>query len=92
MGVTMSGDHTKQEEVDKNFDFFMKELPSLLVTQRGRYALIRNCKILGFYDTIRDAQISASQLYSDGLYSVQQVTDAVGDLGFFSHAMHLGTA
>jgi hypothetical protein len=81
---------TKQQAVDSNFAFFQAELPKLLTQHRGKFALIRDRKITGFYDTIMDAQTSGTQLYSDGLFSIQQVTDEIGDLGFYSHAMHLG--
>lgn len=80
---------TKQEEVDRNFDAFMKELPSLLLTRRGQFAVLRDEKVTGFYDTIRDAHTAASQLYPDGLFSIQQITNSVGDLEFYSHAMRL---
>lgn len=82
---------TRQEEVDENFEAFVKELPSLLLTRRGQFAVLRDRKITGFYDTIRDAQTAASQLYPDELFSIQQVTTAVGDLGFYSHAVYLVT-
>jgi hypothetical protein len=85
----MSALHTRQEEVDGNFEEFQKELLSILSTRRGKFALMKDRKITGFYDTVRDALTAADQLYSDGLYSIQQVTDSVGDLGFYSHAMHL---
>jgi hypothetical protein len=83
---------TRQEEVDRNFAFFQRELPRLLPTHRGKFALIRDCEITGFYDTAQDANTAGSQLYEDGLFSIQRVTDEVGDLGFYSHAVHLGTA
>jgi hypothetical protein len=83
---------TKQEEVDRNFEFFQKELPELLQKYRGKYALIRDQQITGFYDTAQDAQTSGEQLHADGLFSIQRVTEDVGDLGFYSHAVHLGAA
>jgi hypothetical protein len=83
---------TKQEEVDRNFEFFQRELPRLTPTYTGRFVLIRECKITGFYDTAQDANTAGTQLYSDGLFSIQKVTEEIGDLGFYSHAMHLGTA
>ena len=88
----MSEQRTKQEEIDRNFEFFQAELPNLLGIKRGKYALIRECKITGFYDTAEDAYTAGSQLFQDGLYSIQLVTEAIGDLGFYSHAMHLGAA
>jgi hypothetical protein len=82
---------TKQEEVDRNFEFFQKELPSLLENNRGKFALIRDAEIKAFYDTIVDAQTIGNQLFSDGLFSIQRVYEDAVDLGFFSHAMHMGS-
>jgi hypothetical protein len=83
---------TKQEEVDRNFDFFRKELPQLLPKHRGKFALLRDGQITGFYDTAQDANTAGTQLYADGLFSIQKVTEEVGDLGFYSHAVDLGAA
>jgi hypothetical protein len=83
-------ERTKQEEVDRNFEFFQTQLPALLQTHRGRFALLHDRKILGFYDTALDAYTSGNQLFADGLFSIQQVTEGAADLGFYSHAMHLG--
>lgn len=88
----MSTPRTKQEEVDRNFAFFQKELPNLLPQNRGKFALVRDCKITAFYETVVDAQTAGTQLFADGLFSIQKVTEEIGDLGFYSHAVHLGTA
>ncbi len=88
----MIANRTKQEEVDRNFAFFESELPKLLPQQAGKFALIRDLQIVGFYDTIHDAYTSGTKMYSDNLFSIQQVTKQAVDLGVFSHAMHLGTA
>jgi hypothetical protein len=88
----MNASKTKQEEVDRNFEFFQQELPRLLQERMGKFALIRDCKITGFYDTAQDAHTAGSQLYEDGLFSVQQVTESIVDLGFYSHAVHMGPA
>ena len=83
---------SRQEEVDRNFVFFQAELKNLLPNHRGKYALLRDKAIIGYYDTILDAQTAAELQYKDGLYSIQRVTDDVVDLGLFSHAVHLGAA
>jgi hypothetical protein len=82
----------KQDAVDENYEFFKEQLPSLLATHKGKYAVIRDKQIVGFYDTIVDAQSIGSKLYPDDRFSVQQVTDKGVDLGFYSHAVHLGAA
>jgi hypothetical protein len=86
----MSDVRSKQEEIDRNFEFFQSELPRLIVSHRNKFVLIRDRVLTGFYDTPEDALTAASQLFPDGLYSIQMVADTVGDLGFYSHAMHLG--
>jgi hypothetical protein len=88
----MNTARTKQEEVDRNFAFFQRELPQLLAEYRGKFALLRDCNITGYYDTAQDAFTAGSQLYEDGLFSIQRVTEEIGDLGFYSHAVHLGAA
>jgi hypothetical protein len=85
----MSESKTKQQEVDQNLTFFLEKLPELLSLHRGKYALIRNQEIIGFYDTVLDAQVTGRKFYGDGMFSVQQVSDTPIDLGFYSHAMHL---
>jgi hypothetical protein len=82
----------KQEEVDRNFEFFQREMPNLLREHAGKFALIRDCEITGFYDTAQDANTAGTQLYADGLFSIQKITQEVGDLGLYSHAVHLGAA
>ena len=87
----MNVDRTaKQTEIDSNLVFFQEKLPELLAAHPGKYALIRHREIVGIYDTAVDAQITGQKFYTDGLFSVQQVTDEPIDLGFFSHAVHTG--
>ena len=88
----MSEPRNRQQEVDQNFEFFKTRLPELLQTHKGKYALIRHQEIIGFYDTIIDAQTTGARFYQDGLFSVQQVNDVPIDLGFYSHAVPLAQA
>ena len=80
----------RQQEIDTNLQFFLSELPRLLVTHRGKFALLRHSRIEGFYDTVADAVRTGNKLYDDRIFSVQQVTDTGTDLGFYSHAVRLG--
>jgi len=76
-----------QEQVEKNYEAFVKELPTLLANYGGKFAVMRDGKITQFFDTARDAHLAGQALFSDGLYSIQEVTDTSVDLGFFSHAV-----
>ena len=80
----------RQQEIETNLQFFLSELPRLLATHRGKFALLRHSKIEGFYDTVADAVRTGNRLFDDMMFSVQRVTDTGTDLGFYSHAVRLG--
>jgi len=82
----------RQEEIDLNLEFFLKELPGLPAALRGKYALLRHQAIVEYYDTILDALKAANSSYPDRMFSIQEVTSDAVDLGIFSHAVHLGAA
>lgn len=77
-----------QKEIDANFEALQEVLPDLLPSEADRWALMRHGECVDFYDTLRDAETAGRAMYKDGIFSVQQVSDAVVDLGWFSHAMH----
>ena len=72
-------------EVDRNYDAFMRMLGTLLDGHRDQLALMRDGHIVGYYDTPRSALLAASELFPDGIFSIQEVTDEPIDLGFWSH-------
>ena len=78
-----------QAEVDRNFEAFGAMLPDLLKDYAGKYVLLRDTKLIQKFDTAGDALIYAQAQFPDGLYSIQEVTGRIIDLGFFSHAMPL---
>ena len=80
----------KQTELDKNFQAFSSELPHILQLHRNQFALLRNGKIVSYYSTWEDAYTTGENFYKDGKYTIQKVTDIPVDLGFFSHAVHIG--
>ena len=77
----------RQEHIQRNYEAFQAQLPQLVVTHPGKFALMHNGEIIEFFDTARDAYVAGQKLFSDGLFSVQEVTENPVDLGFFSHAM-----
>lgn len=76
-------------EVDRNYDAFMRILSSILAEHRDEYALMRDEKIVGFFKRPGDANRAGVETYSDGIFSIQEVTDEPIDLGFWSHAAFL---
>jgi hypothetical protein len=81
----------RQQEVESNLEFFLREMPNLPLTVQGKFALLRHQAIAGYYDTVMDAVSVANAMYPDRIFSIQQVTNAATDLGYYSHAMPLGT-
>ena len=77
----------KQEQVDRNYEAFQELLPGLVASHAGKFALMRDGKIVEFFDTARDAQVAGTKLFPDEQFSIQQVIAMPVDLGFFSHAV-----
>jgi len=73
--------------VESNYLAFTKKLPEFVATRRGKFALMRNEEIVEFFDTAGDAYVAGKKLYSDGLFSIQEVIDTPINLGFFSYAV-----
>ncbi|MEE9276275.1 MAG: hypothetical protein V3V62_13300 [bacterium] len=78
-----------QAEVDKNFAAFKNMLPELSEKYRGKFVLMRDQEVVQAFDSPGDAVIYAKAQFKDERYSVQEVTDRIVDLGYFSHAMHI---
>ena len=79
----------RQRVVDENYEAFQDLLPELLPTHPGKFALLHDKQLVETFDTARDAMIYGEKAYPDGLFSIQQITDLVVDLGYFSHALHV---
>lgn len=77
-------------EIDRNMFAFQSQLAGLLDKHRGHFALLRDQQIVEIFESLRKAIDVAHQKFSDGKFSIQEVTDRPIDLGFFSHAENLG--
>lgn len=77
-------------EIDRNLFAFLPRIPGLLPDHEGEYAVLRNQEIVSLHKRLRDALDEAGAMFSDGLFSIQQVTERPVELGFFSYADHPG--
>ena len=59
---------TKKEDI-KSFEAFQKELPKLKAL-RGKYFLMRQGKIVNYYNTLDDAYSTGVAVYADKDFSV----------------------
>lgn len=73
-------------EIDRNLYAFLPRIPQLMAEHEGAYALLRHQEVVSLHKRLRDALDEASAKFSDGLFSIQQVTDKPIELGFFSYA------
>ena len=78
----------KITEIDENFEAFEEILPTIKDEHAGEFALMRKREIVNYFDSAADALKYAEAVYEDGLYSIQEVTDEMADLGYFSHAIN----
>jgi hypothetical protein len=77
-------------EIDRNMFAFQSQLAGIIDEHRGQFALLRDQKIVEIFGSLRKAIDTAHQKFSDGRYSIQEVTDQPVDLGFYSHVENLG--
>jgi len=78
----------QKQQVDSNYDAFVRLLGSILEDHRDQLALMRDGKIVGFFDTPKAALQAANSMFPDEIFSLQEVTDEAIDLGFWSHVAH----
>lgn len=73
-------------EIQRNFDFFQRNVANFLPLREGQYALLHNCSVAGFFPTAVLAEAAGEQQFRDAPFSIQEVTRESVDLGFFSNA------
>ena len=79
----------QQKEVDKNFDAFQKKVKEdkLDNSSKGKFALMKNGKIIDYFNTWEDANKAGEIAYEDKLFSIQEVSDEIINLGYYSYAV-----
>ena len=78
--------HAQLQEIDRNYDFFQRNIASFLQDHADEYALLRDAALVGFFKSLRAAGEAGDKAFADGRYSIQEVTIEPIDLGIFSHA------
>jgi hypothetical protein len=74
----------QRQQIDRNYDAFQRVLGAIILTHRDEHALLRDEDIVGYFSSPGDAYRAGLARYSDGLFSIQEVTDEPIDLGFWS--------
>ena len=73
-------------EVDQNFIAFQSLLPSLIESRYGQHALLHKGNIIDYYPSSVEAYIDGCNTFGTGNFSVQEVTNQIESLGFYSYA------
>ena len=79
--------HELQRQVKMNFIAFRRELPSIAPEHSGKFALMRDECIVDYFDSAPDAVKFGDLKFPDGVFSIQEVTERMVDLGFYSSAI-----
>ncbi len=79
-----------QEEVDKNYEYFKKNIDEITPKSNGKkFVLLHKQKQIGYFQTIDDAEEAGNLLYKDKdlPFSIQEIGELDVDLGFQSYAV-----
>ncbi len=71
-------------EVDRNYDFFQRNLARILADHSGQYALIKSAAIVEFHQGPGEAYRAGLTKFPDRIFSIQKVTEEMDDLGMMS--------
>ena len=80
------------DEVDRNFEAFVTQLPHILQDHHGQYALLHDRSIVTYCGNALAAMLEGLKRFGEGRFSVQEVTTDRDNLGFYSYAGHSGQA
>lgn len=79
-----------QREVDNNYDFFCRSISKYREDNIGKYALIRQAKVVSFHESFISAESNGEEQFPDGLFSIQPVTPPETMLGFMGYVAAVG--
>ena len=74
-----------QAEVDANFEAFNKM--SFKESDKGKFALLRDCKVVAILDTHKECRVMVPKKFADGLYSIQEIMPKMEYVEFMGYAL-----
>lgn len=63
------------QELQLNCLVFSRKLSEFMEEHENQFALLRNREVIDFFRTFDEAQAVGDRLYTDGLYSIQEVSE-----------------
>lgn len=78
---------TREIEVDRNYDFFQRNLGVFLSSHRGEYALLKDRQLVDFFSGPGEAYRAGLARFPDEIFSIQEVSEDPVQLGHMSIAV-----
>jgi hypothetical protein len=72
---------SQRAEVRSNYQAFLSDLPRLVLDSQGRYAVYRHQRLIDVFDSFSAAITFGNRMYSDRVFSVQEITEEPLELG-----------
>ena len=69
----------------ENFLFFEGVVREYIDQHEGEFALVHGQSVVGFYERPFEAAEAGYAQFSDGLFSIQKVSERPADLGFMAY-------
>ena len=67
-------------EVEKNYDFFQRNLADFLSEHSGQFALLRKGAVVDWFDGPGDAYRQGLAMFADGLFSIQEADERPAEI------------
>lgn len=85
MGKGLSMADNLEIALKQNFHYFQSVVSSLMERDAGKYALVHSQSVVAVFARPMEALDAGYERFTDGLFSIQKVTDRPLDLGFMSY-------
>lgn len=76
--------HTREIEIDQNYDFFQRNLARFLKDHSGEYALLKDRAVIDWFERPGDAYRAGLAKFSDEPFSIQEARSEPIELGHLS--------
>ena len=84
MTTTQSNTEQIEKEVGENYTYFKDNFPELIEKYKDRFLVIRSREVQKDFETDKEAILWAMKEYSDGMFSIQKVSNKEVNLGSIS--------
>ena len=76
----------QQAEVESNYRTFLSDLPKLVQTNKGQFAVHRHQRLVDVFASFSAAIVDGNRTHPDRIFSVQEITEEPLDLGGLPYA------